>query len=369
LAYQVLGEDGAPLDAHFDIDGPTIIFHSRGGTKGKDARNVDYTRALRLLLQRLADAGHVVQRAWVDSNRVQSIPIDQRVILDAADSALSPEEKVSRMGSRMQAIGRDAGSQSDHGNATKRIRLRVAGDVPASNLVSVLCAVPTDRNFRSTERLPATELEKVTAEHVFAAVEELRSGATHSFGSSIDYDVLLEDGTRLPPKAVFGIAASKALGFEVGPRHFTAGLGSPCFRILESAGYEIVAKGGSSAIPTEPIETDAEWREGTPRLRTHLRRERSASLREAKKAEFRRTHGGRLFCERCGEDPVEKYGTTDAEACIEVHHARVQVADMSEGHATRLEDLQCLCANCHRLTHREMKNAANDGVAAALRTF
>ena len=39
---------------------------------------------------------------------------------------------------------------------------------------------------------------------------------------------------------------------------------------------------------------------------------------------------------------------------IEVHHAEVSVAAMVEGHRTKLSDLQCLCANCHRLVHAEI---------------
>jgi hypothetical protein len=42
------------------------------------------------------------------------------------------------------------------------------------------------------------------------------------------------------------------------------------------------------------------------------------------------------------------------EACIEIHHAKVQVSEMQSGHITSLEDLQCLCANCHRFIHRQL---------------
>jgi hypothetical protein len=354
----VLAEDGTPLDAHFDVEGSTIVFHSRGGTKGKDATNVHYARGLRLLIQRLIESGHPVQRAWVDSSRVQSIPIAERVILDAKDTARFSADQVSRMASRMQAIGRGATSKSGHGNSTKRIRLQLAADVLSNGILSALGAIPARRDFRSEERLPVFELEKVTPEHLFVAVERLLGGHTdHGFGGSTDYDVLLEDGSRLAPKAVFGLAASDALGYRVGPRNFAAGLGSPCFRILEEAGYRVVSKGESTATQPTEVPIDFEWSEGTPKLRKHLRRERSASLREAKKAEFRRKHDGRLFCERCGQDPVETYKTADAEVCIEVHHARVQVSEMQHGHRTRLEDLQCLCANCHRLAHREMRKA------------
>jgi hypothetical protein len=355
LAYQVLAEDGTPLDAHFDVKGNTIVFHSRGGTKGKSAKNVHYARGLRLLIQRLIESGHPVQRAWVDSSRVQAIPIADRVILDAKDADTSSAEQVSRMASRMQAIGRGATSKSDHGNSTKRIRIQLGADILRDGILSSLRAIPARRDFRSEERLPASELEKVTSEHLFVAVERLLEGRTdHGFGDSTDYDVLLEDGLRLPPKAIFGLAASDALRYPVGPRSFAAGLGSQCFRILEEAGYRVVSKGEATAIPPGEGRIDLEWSEGTPKLQKHLRRERSASLREAKKAEFRRKHDGRLFCERCSEDPVETYKTADAEACIEVHHARVQISEMQDGHRTRLEDLQCLCANCHRLAHRQI---------------
>lgn len=56
-------------------------------------------------------------------------------------------------------------------------------------------------------------------------------------------------------------------------------------------------------------------------------------------------------------DPVETFGSPLGEACIEVHHRETHVAEMREGHATRLEDLMCLCANCHRIVHREIKEA------------
>lgn len=97
---------------------------------------------------------------------------------------------------------------------------------------------------------------------------------------------------------------------------------------------------------------------------THLKRERGHGLSEAKKARFRARHG-RLFCERCELDPVEYFEGVDGEAVIEVHHHKVSVADMSEGHQTELDDLQCLCANCHRFVHRRMKQEARERLARA----
>lgn len=355
MAYQLQADDGSLLDAHFDVLDDSIVFHSRGGSKGSQALNPDYSQALRLLLERLQRAGKPVHRAWVDSTRVREMPIADRVILGPHEANEPAANLVSLMGRRMQVIGKKPSSKG--GNSTKRIRLELAAGISPEDVLHSINAVPSNKDTRSAARLPARELFKVTAEHLWRAVQRLEGGfRDHGFGESIDFDVLLENGVRLPPKAVFGVAASEALGINVEPKHFSGGEGTPCFRVLLEAGYQIVPKGSTEVAPQPPPEeADREWIEGTPRLRGHMRRERAAGLREAKKAEFRRLHGGRLFCEKCNEDPVAKYETEDAEACIEVHHNKVMVSEMRDGHATRLEDLLCLCANCHRLEHRLLR--------------
>ncbi|MDG9930342.1 MULTISPECIES: hypothetical protein [unclassified Pseudomonas] len=208
---------------------------------------------------------------------------------------------------------------------------------------------------RELERLPVEQLRRVSARHVWQAVQDFLGGVeVPGFGPSTDYDLIVEGGSRLPPKAVFGLAATQALEFQVQPKHFTAGIGSPCFEILADAGYLILPKEEPAPIPDLQISyEDRVWSEGQPRLVTHLRKERGAGLAKAKKDHFRALHG-RLFCERCTLDPVKEYGDA-GEACIEVHHNKVQVAAMADEHQTRLEDLQCLCANCHRIVHRLLK--------------
>ena len=101
---------------------------------------------------------------------------------------------------------------------------------------------------------------------------------------------------------------------------------------------------------TSPI--DDEYREGAIKLKTHLYRERAWRLAANKKERFKEQHG-KLFCENCFLDPVELYGENYGLSVIEVHHAVTAVRDMAKGHRTKLEDLQCLCANCHRLIHAE----------------
>ena len=211
-----------------------------------------------------------------------------------------------------------------------------------------------------TQRLPTSELNKVRPEHVWEAVQLLIAGyADHPFSPSTDYDVVTEEGNRLPPKAVFGIAAKLALGFEVGPAHFTAGISSPCFRSIEDAGYRIAPKNEQPPELPLLVPEDHYWTEGNKKLASHMKRERSPAASRAKKSHFKALHG-KLFCEKCGLVPVEHYGTTYAESCIEVHHRYVQVQDMPENHRTTLDSLQCLCANCHRLEHKILKTAGSE---------
>ena len=75
-------------------------------------------------------------------------------------------------------------------------------------------------------------------------------------------------------------------------------------------------------------------------------------LARAKKRAFKREHE-RLFCEQCALEPEEVYGFDVGEACIEVHHK----LPLDAGPAireTKLEDLMCVCANCHRIIHYKL---------------
>jgi hypothetical protein len=208
----------------------------------------------------------------------------------------------------------------------------------------------------STERLPAEKFKSVTAEHMWTAIENLRDpNFKHNFGLSVDFDLIAEDGARFPPKAVFGLAATEALGFDILPKHFSGGLGSTCFRMLNEAGFTILPKDEDTQPAEFPASPDDRlWAEGKPYLVAHLRRERASGLAQAKRDWFLRAHG-RLFCERCGMDPVTTYDGPHGNACIEVHHNAVHVEEMLEGHRSKLEDLQCLCANCHRVAHRLLR--------------
>jgi hypothetical protein len=360
MTYQVLGEDGRGMDAHVEVDPTGITFHSRGGSSAKGTvKNADYGLALRLLLRRIAAANLPFDQACVDSSEVQGIPVENRTILRSGELDPDGSSAFTLMSNRMKAVGQDNDRRG--GNSTKRVRINFATEIDVSDLEEALRINWIDKDLRSAERLPAELLRKVTAENVWNALERLRDPTfKHVFGPSTDFDLVTETGERFPPKAVFGVAASEALGFKVLPKHFSGGEGTICFKVLDEAGYDIVPKNQSVQAIDIPASTeDRLWTEGKPRLVAHLQRERASGLAQAKKDWFLRTHG-RLTCEKCGMDPVEVYGGLHGTACIEVHHQAVQVENMAEAHQTRLEDLQCLCANCHRVEHRFLKQGSDE---------
>ncbi len=88
-----------------------------------------------------------------------------------------------------------------------------------------------------------------------------------------------------------------------------------------------------------------ETEEGRAVLRTHLRRERSRKLI----LEFKRRLP-EARCEACCINFSEVYGKYGADY-IEAHH-KIPVANLQVGEKTRIDDLAPLCANCHRVIHK-----------------
>ncbi|MGW3338360.1 HNH endonuclease [Streptomyces sp. NPDC001009] len=112
-----------------------------------------------------------------------------------------------------------------------------------------------------------------------------------------------------------------------------------------------IASGELHLIPPQPDEEDESGTtavEGRLLVRWALARERNPKLRARKIQQARRIHGT-LRCEVCAFDFARAYGDL-GEGYIEVHHVTpLHVAGMAE---TALDDLACLCANCHRMCHR-----------------
>ncbi|MYX34386.1 MULTISPECIES: HNH endonuclease [unclassified Streptomyces] len=99
----------------------------------------------------------------------------------------------------------------------------------------------------------------------------------------------------------------------------------------------------------EELDDDFSAAEGRLLMRRHLARERNKSLRK-KKIDSVLRKGGSLACEACRFDFEEVYGERGA-GYIECHHV-VPLHKAGEGR-TKLSDLALICANCHRMIHRQ----------------
>lgn len=348
---------GTPLNAKVEITDVGIVLHSRSG---KD-RNPDYREALETLLRKLDRAGFAYD-IYLDSQPVQHLPLERRRLAYTRTAPISE---------RFNLLVRAMNEGSSSHGAWRRLLIRVPG-AASSQLATALTG---SGGSDPVQRLPAEQLRRVTSKHIHSAVARLLSGEdAPNFAPSRDYDVLTDTGVALAPKKVFGLALEEALGIKAYPGHFSAGWGQVSFELLEAAGLWIVPKSGASAKPQVDAsiidaevaglgvtEEERSWVEGNLRMVSHLKRERQPGLAKQKRAEFIATHG-KLFCEICKLDPVEKYGAEAGPACIEVHHARVHVADMGEGHVTVTDDLMCLCASCHRVLHRRLALGLGGGL-------
>ncbi|MFH8575871.1 HNH endonuclease [Streptomyces zaomyceticus] len=113
-----------------------------------------------------------------------------------------------------------------------------------------------------------------------------------------------------------------------------------------------IASGELHRTPAQPDEVDEDGestaREGRLLVRLALHRERDRGLRNRKIQQVRKLNEP-IRCTACTFDFGVIYGPLGTDY-IEVHHITpLHVVGLSE---TRLEDLALLCANCHRMCHR-----------------
>lgn len=89
------------------------------------------------------------------------------------------------------------------------------------------------------------------------------------------------------------------------------------------------------------IENQFFW-EGERILKIIESNKRNSKIRNLKFENFK-LKKGKIYCEVCGIDDI---------MVLDVHHDKIRVSDMTEQHATKLDDLRIVCANCHRKVHR-----------------
>jgi hypothetical protein len=373
-------DDGRFFDAKIEIDGSAVILHSRGGaTGGRPARNPGYEEALITIIRRLRAHDQVtvpaIDRVLLDSIRARSRSAEERVLVTAADIAgVDDMEVVALIRKRAKAWGQHPGVTG--GNSTKQLRIETRDRSRHSIRATLRLRnwVSQDDHGEATsipqQRLASEVQRRVTSRQIDNAVARLLAGEeAPNFWPSRDYDVVANDGARLAPKKVFALALGEALGTEIFPIHFSAGWGQPCFELIQAAGYRIIAKDALIATPEEvnaefnsvpPSNEDRTYIEGDRRMGAHLRVERRRDSRAArdKRVQMIQDHG-RLLCERCEEDYIEQFGADVAAGCFEIHHT-IPLASLDEARETRIGELRCLCATCHRATHREMSLIPNE---------
>lgn len=132
-----------------------------------------------------------------------------------------------------------------------------------------------------------------------------------------------------------GTPRGKAVFISIRGLAAHAGLWKLAVTTLDPTNLDVVLD-GADAFETE---------EGRAILRVHLRRERSRKLIIAFKDSLQEAR-----CEACSINFTEVYGTLGKDY-IEAHHI-IPVADLEPGAMTSIKDLAALCANCHRVIHR-----------------
>ncbi|WP_294291331.1 HNH endonuclease [uncultured Sphingomonas sp.] len=370
MEYRILDQTGQPIAARIEINGNSLSLHSRGGpTGGRPARNEGHSLALIQVVSRVKSGAIPTDRILIDSTTAHKLPESERILVREDEIAqLGPADLARAIRTRVRKFGQAPGAKG--GNSTKQVRFDFKiseGEIAAA--LSLRLADGIDDSTTSKEatvaRLTMLELGSVTPLHIRDAVDRLLAGEdAPNFAKSRDYDVIVTDGKRLPPKKVFGLAIEAALGIEAFPAHFSAGWSQPCFRLIQEAGFQIVAKqeatANSPVASTNDLPADMDeraWVEGNPTIATHLRTERRRDPRAAaaKRRQVRAANGGRLACENgaCSVDWYSTFPPAIAESVFEIHHT-TPVAAMRPGHQTVVAELVCLCASCHRAEHRRM---------------
>lgn len=102
---------------------------------------------------------------------------------------------------------------------------------------------------------------------------------------------------------------------------------------------------------TEKLASDnTSFNEGNRTYKTHMTIERDHKLiREAKRI-FLLNHNSQLFCEVCGFNFSDNYGSRGLNF-IEGHH-KIPISKLNPNDKTHICDIAMLCSNCHRMIHR-----------------
>lgn len=103
-------------------------------------------------------------------------------------------------------------------------------------------------------------------------------------------------------------------------------------------------------ISVEDYGDEAEFPEGREIESMHKARERNQAVIKKAKEVFKQKHG-KLSCEVCGFNFLERYGDIGLDF-IEGHHT-IPLSRLNSEAKTRPSDIALVCSNCHRMLHRK----------------
>ena len=181
--------------------------------------------------------------------------------------------------------------------------------------------------------------DQIPRELLERACALIDSGKEHNFHDSTKFDLLYLK-RRYPPKAVVGIASELLSNIAFKPSDFSGGLGSKCFRLLQSQGFDIVPK--IWEIEDENIseeESHAVYFEGNAKVRTVRQYERSREAR-LQCLEIKGTE-----CAVCKFEFSREYGEIGV-GFIHVHHLEM-ISERDNAYTVDpIRDLVPVCPNC-----------------------
>lgn len=234
-------------------------------------------------------------------------------------------------------------------------RLGVPDKIPSSEYFSVILAGLREcyDGILSDAEMVRYLIESILPEKVFIAARAIKLNAHFITNAEISSatglelpDVLESTSWLICHKMIRQDRRSIRAGHQINdPEAFFYTVDSPCARGLIAAMIE--------ALPNEAPEAEADSFEGdvegSRRFVSASRIERSSRNR----IEAIRIHGYK--CQVCDFDFAEVYGDL-GKNYIEVHHINPLAEQNGEQTVKPERDLVCLCANCHRMVHRNRSN-------------
>lgn len=136
MPYQIGNTDERLFDARIDVEGSSVILHSRGGGKGGGApRNPGYAEALEAICRRAVRNGAYLDRVLIDSVPARLLPQTERILLDSSEiEGRGAAELAKLIRARLRRHGQAVGTKG--GNSTKQVRFDF--NLPQHSLITSL---------------------------------------------------------------------------------------------------------------------------------------------------------------------------------------------------------------------------------------